>query len=111
MAKGGVVFAYDYLGDDRGDFFGLTTLEKSIVDGLGQPVTDLALAHGDGGLERHGGGAGSGGGFFMNENVADLGAVAVRDDDLVFAGQVSDDFADFFGDFLLRFGGDFAILL
>ncbi len=83
--EGRVVFVYYDLGNDGGDLFVLTAFQKSVVDGLGEPVADLALAHGDGGFEGHGGGFFGGGRFFVDENIADLGAVAVGDDNFVFA--------------------------
>ena len=56
---------YD-LGNNGGDFLRTTTFDEGIVDGLGEPVADLALAHGNGGLERHGRRGVAGGGFFVN---------------------------------------------
>ncbi len=56
---------YD-LGDNSGDFLGATATNKSVVDGLGEPVADLALTHGDGGFERHGGCGRGGSGFFVD---------------------------------------------
>lgn len=47
----------------------------------------------------------------MNENIADLRAVAVRDDYFIFISEGGDRFADFDGDFLLGFGGGFAVFL
>ena len=50
ISESGVVLIYDDLRDDGGDFFSFAFASKSIIDGLGKPVTDLALAHGDGGF-------------------------------------------------------------
>ena len=47
----------------------------------------------------------------MDENVADLRAVAVGDDDFVFAGEFGDKFTDFFSDGFLSLGRDFAVFL
>ena len=47
----------------------------------------------------------------MNQDVANLWAIAVGDDNFVFFGQISDNFADFFSNFFLSFGGGFTIFL
>ena len=47
VLEGWVVFVDNDLGDDGGDLSMLVFLDKGIVDGLGEPIADLALAHGD----------------------------------------------------------------
>ena len=74
---------YD-LGNYGGDFFGFAMGGKSVVDGLGEPVTDLALAHSYGGFQRHGGSLVGRGLFFVNQDIADLRTVTVGDDDFIF---------------------------
>ncbi len=64
--EGGIGTADYDLGNNGSDFLRTTALDKGIIDSLGEPVADLALAHGDGGLERHGGRGGAGSGFFVN---------------------------------------------
>ena len=111
ILEGGVGAVNDNLRDDGGDLAALALSGESVIDGLGEPVTDLTLAHGDSSLERHSGGFVAGGLLFVDEDVADLGAVAVGNDDFIFASKISDDFTDFLGDFFLGFGGGFTVFL
>ena len=111
MAEGGILAVDHDLSDDADDLFVAFFFGEGIADGLGEPIADLALAHGDSGFKRHGGRSGGGGGFFVNQNVADLGTVAVGDDDFVVAGKLGDDGANLAGDGFLGFSGDFAVTL
>ena len=54
IPESGIVDVDDNLRDDGGDFTVDTFFRKSVMNGLGEPITDLALAHSDGGLEWHG---------------------------------------------------------
>lgn len=81
------------------------------MDSLSKPVTDLALTHGNGGFEGHGGSFIGGGVFFVKHDVADLRAITVSDDNFVFIGKGCHDSANDIGDFFLSFGGDFAVFL
>ena len=74
---------YD-LRNDSSDFAMLVFLGKSVMNGLSEPVADLTLAHCDGGFERHGGSFVGRGLFFVDEDVADLRAITVSDDDFIF---------------------------
>ena len=47
----------------------------------------------------------------MNEDVANLGAIAVGNNNIIFVGEFGDEGADFASDLFLRFGGDFAVFL
>ena len=111
MAESGIFAVHNHLGDYTDNLLATFFLGESVVDGLGEPIADLTLAHGDGGFQRHGGRGGGGGGFFVNEDVADLGTVAVGDDDFVFIGKFSNHGANLAGDGFLGFGGDFAVAL
>ena len=99
------------MGDDNGDFGAFVLSSESVGDGLGEPVADLALTHGDCRLERHGGNLSSGGGFFVNQNIANLRPIAMCDDNFVSVGEASDEVADFLGNFFLSVGGVFAVFL
>ncbi len=111
ILEGRVIYIYDDLGNNGGNFAVGAFLGESIMNGLGEPVTDLTLAHGDGGFEWHGGSFVGGGLLFVDEDVADLGAIAVSDNDFVFAGEGCDKCPDGVCDFFLGFGGDFTIFL
>lgn len=74
------------MGNDGDDFFVFADFGKGIIDGLGEPIADLTLTHGDCGFERHGGSFFGSGGFFVNEDVADLRTVAVSNDDFEATG-------------------------
>lgn len=82
--EGGVRFIDNDLSDDADDFLSFMFPGEGVADGLGEPVADLTLTHGDGSFERHSGSGFGGGRFFVNEDIADLGTVAVGDDDFVF---------------------------
>lgn len=45
--KGGIVTTNYDLRDDGDDFFVFAFFGESVIDGLGEPITDLALTHGD----------------------------------------------------------------
>ena len=47
----------------------------------------------------------------MNKDIANLRAVAVSNDDFIFAGEFSNGFAYFNSNFFLSFGSSFAIFL
>ena len=111
ILEGGIIHVDDDLGNDSSDFAISTLLCESIVNGLSEPVTDLALAHCDGSFEWHGRGFVGGSLFFVNEDVADLGTITVGDDDFVFAGEGCNECSDGVCDFFLGFGGDFTIFL
>ena len=111
MAESGIFAVHDHLGDYTDNLLATFFLGESVVDGLGEPIADLTLTHGDGGFQRHGGRSGGGGGFFVNEDITDLGTVAVGDDDFVFIGKFSNHGANLAGDGFLGFGGDFAVAL
>ena len=83
----GRVIYIDYdLGNNSSDLAVGAFFCKSIMDGLRKPVTDLALTHGYGGFEWHGGRFVGGSLLFMNEDITDLGTIAVRNNDFVFVG-------------------------
>lgn len=109
--EGGVGFIDDDLSDDADDFFMAMFPSEGVADGLRKPIADLALAHGDCGFERHGWGGRRSGRLFVNENVADLRAVAVGDDNFVFVRKARDCAADLFGDGFLGFGSHFPVFL
>lgn len=109
--EGGVGFIDDDLSDDADDFFMAMFPSEGVADGLRKPIADLALAHGDCGFERHGWGGRRSGRLFVNENVADLRAVAVGDDNFVFVRKARDCAADLFGDGFLSFGSHFPVFL
>ena len=111
MAEGGIFAVHNYLGDHADNLLATFFLGEGVVDGLGEPIADLALTHGDGGFQRHGGRGGGGGGFFVDEDVADLGTVTVGDDDFVFIGKLSNHGANLASDGFLGVGGDFAVAL
>ncbi len=54
VLESGVIDVDDNLRDDGGDFAINAFFDEGIVDGLSEPITDLALAHSYGGLEWHG---------------------------------------------------------
>lgn len=111
ILEGGVGGVDEDLGDDAGDRLRLVKLGERIIESLSEPIADLALAHRDGGFERHSGGGVSSCGFFVDENIADLRAVAVDDDDVILLGELRDRVANLAGDLFLCFGGRFAVFL
>ena len=56
----------DDLGNDSGDFAVLAFFGKSIVNSLGEPVTDLALAHSNCSFKWHGRSFVGSGGLFVD---------------------------------------------
>ena len=50
-----VICVDNNLGNDSSDFAVLIFASESIMDGLGEPIADLALTHGDSGFKWHGG--------------------------------------------------------
>ncbi len=111
VLEGGVIDIDDDLGNDSSDFAVLVFTGEGIVDGLGEPVADLTLAHSDGGFEGHSGSFIGGGGLLVDEDIADLRAVTVSDDDFIFAGEGGDNCANDARDLFLSCGGDFAVFL
>ena len=81
--ESGVVLVDDNLGNNSGYLGFLVVFGESIVNSLGEPITDLTLTHGDGGFERHGWSFFGSGGFFVDEDVADLRTVTMGNDDFV----------------------------
>lgn len=111
ILESGVIQINDDLGNNGSNLATRAFLCKGVMDSLGKPVTDLALAHGDGGFEGHGGGFVGGGVFFVEHDVANLGTITVSDDNFVFIGKSCYNSTNDVGDFFLSFGGDFAVFL
>ena len=109
--ESGIIAANYDLRNNGDDFFVFAFFSEGIVDSLGEPITDLTLAHSDGSLKRHSRCLFGRGGLFVNENVANLGAIAMGDDDFVLVSEFGDSFAYFNGDFLLGFGRGFTVFL
>lgn len=82
--EGRVAWVDNNLRDNSDDFFAFALFCEGVVDSLSEPVSDLTLTHGDSGFERHGRGLVGGSFFFVEKDVADLRAVAMGDDDVVF---------------------------
>ena len=84
VTKSGIVYVDNNLRNNGGDFTVLVFLSEGVMDGLSEPIADLSLTHCDGSFERHSGGFVGRGLFFVNEDVTDLRAITVSDDNFVF---------------------------
>ena len=93
MLEGGVGLVDEHLRDDGGDVLGHAAGGELVADGVLEVIADVALAHGAALGEGHIGldGLGLGGGGHAEVDHADLGTVAVSDDDLVALRDQVDD--------------------